>query len=67
MVIIGSIQNDSYTNRDGQKVTTTQIIVDEMEFAESKTSNEPAQNKANDMGSGFMALDDLDDSDLPFN
>lgn len=63
MVIIGSIQNDSYTNREGQKVTTAQIIVDEMEFAESKATNEPAK----DMGNGFMKMDDLADDELPFS
>ncbi len=39
MVVIGSIQNDNYTNRDGQKVYSVQVIVDELEFAESKNAS----------------------------
>ena len=39
MVVIGSIQNDNYTNREGQKVYSVQIVVDEMEFAESKNAS----------------------------
>lgn len=39
MVVIGSIQNDNYTNRDGQKVYSVQVIVDELEFAESKSAS----------------------------
>lgn len=39
MVVIGSIQNDNYTNRDGQMVYSVRIIVDELEFAESKSAS----------------------------
>ena len=39
MVVIGSIQNDNYTNREGQKVYSVQIVVDELEFAESKSAS----------------------------
>ncbi len=38
MVVVGRIQNDNYTNREGQKVYSVQIIVDELEFAESKNA-----------------------------
>lgn len=82
MVVVGHIQNDSYTNRDGQKVYTTRIMVDEMEFAESKNSSE-GTNTNNNNGStsrpnpsqasattpdGFMEVpDDMGDDELPFN
>ena len=36
VVVIGRVQNDNYTNKDGQKVYSVQVIVEEMEFAESK-------------------------------
>lgn len=67
MVIVGSIQNNDYTNKDGQKVKDVQIIVDEMEFAESKTSQAPAQPTPASVGDGFMRMDDLSDDDLPFS
>lgn len=40
VVISGRIQTGSYTNRDGQKVYTTDIVVEEQEFAESKSASE---------------------------
>ena len=49
IVISGSIQNDNYTNKDGQKVYSTQIIVDEQEFAESKNAG---GNGGGNFGSG---------------
>lgn len=38
MVVVGRIQNDNYTNKDGQKVYSVQVMVDELEFAESKNA-----------------------------
>lgn len=40
IVITGRIQTGSYTNRDGQKVYTTDIVIEEQEFAESKSASE---------------------------
>lgn len=40
IVVTGRIQTGSYTNRDGQKVYTTDVVVEEQEFAESKAANE---------------------------
>ena len=68
MVVIGRIQNDNYTNKDGQKVYSVQIIVEEIEFAESKAAGQGAQN--NDSmppGDGFMNIPDGIGSELPFN
>ena len=39
VVIVGRIQTGSYTNRDGQKVYTTDVVVEEQEFADSKNSS----------------------------
>lgn len=38
VVACGRIQTGSYTNREGQKVYTTDVVVDELEFAESKNA-----------------------------
>ena len=72
VTICGRIQTGSYTNRDGQKVYTTEVVVEEQEFAESKGSQSGGnggsyQNSGNQSGGyqndGFM---DVDDSELPF-
>ncbi len=46
IAITGRIQTGSYTNRDGQKVYTTDVIVEEQEFAESKAAQENRQNNS---------------------
>lgn len=66
--IVGHIQTGSYTNKDGQKVYTTDVLVDEFEFVESKASaqadkkEEPKQ----DAGPFFNVPADIDE-ELPFN
>ena len=77
MVAVGRIQTGSYTNNDGQKVYTTDVVVEEVEFAESKSSNSnsggsdyqrdfsPEPSSA--MGDGFMNIPDGIDEELPFN
>lgn len=62
MVVEGHIQTGSYTNKDGQKVYTTDIIVDAQEFAESKKSAEEAPAAAPD----FVSIPDAIENDLPF-
>ena len=76
LVVTGRIQTGSYTNKDGQKVYTTDVVVEEQEFAESKSSSsneggytgggyqrpEPAG-----AGDGFMNIPDGIDEELPFN
>lgn len=58
MVVVGRIQNDNYTNREGQKVYSVQIMVDELEFAESKN----AQNGMDfAQSSGFQQNSDFGD------
>lgn len=73
--ITGRLQTRNYTNRDGNKVYVTEVVVEEMEFAESKNSGEKAvcgteklNKKSNDPLDGFMNIPDgIDDMELPFN
>lgn len=57
VLISGRIQTGSYTNRDGQKVYTTTVIVEEQEFADSKkgAGADPGQKRQN--GSGYRDAD----------
>ena len=67
IAVTGRIQTGSYTNKDGQRVYTTDVIVEEQEFAESKSasaSNAGAAGSA--IGDGFMNLPDGIDEELPF-
>ena len=73
IAVTGRIQTGSYTNRDGQKVYTTEVVVEEQEFAESKGSgsgssqhNVPQQSP--DVGpDGFMNIPDGIEEELPFS
>ena len=78
VIVTGRIQTGSYTNKDGVKVYTTDVVAEDQEFAESKNSsagnggsfggsapsNEPAPSAA---GDGFMNIPDGIDEELPFN
>ena len=69
IAITGRIQTGSYTNREGQKVYTTDVVVEEQEFAESKGASgniEGSAPQATDPD-GFMSLPDGIDEELPFN
>lgn len=67
VVIEGRLQNDAYTNKDGQKVTATKILVDSMEFAESKQASAAEQPKAPETDKdGFMNVPDELAEELPF-
>jgi len=67
----GMIQTGSYTDRDGRKVYTTQVIIEEQEFADSKgAGGEKGQKpqQANVDADGFMNIPDgVEDEGLPFN
>lgn len=73
IAIVGRIQTGSYTNRDGQKVYTTDIVVEEQEFAESKASQDTSEPepKPSPYGpadeNGFVNIPDGIDEELPFN
>ena len=67
IAVTGRIQTGSYTNKDGQKVYTTDVIVEEQEFAESKSKSEESTAKQNNVDAdGFMNLSDGIDEELPF-
>ena len=73
MLIVGRIQTGSYTNKDGQKVYTTDVVVEEQEFAESKNAsqyqnqNTQAPPVGESTGDEFMSNPDGIDEELPFN
>ena len=75
IAVTGRIQTGSYTNKDGVKVYTTDIVVEEQEFAESKNSAgngdggfAPAgRPEPVEAGDGFMNIPDGIDEELPFN
>ena len=71
-VVEGRIQTGSYTNKDGQKVYTTDVVVEQVEFAESKASADgnTTNNTANSNAptdTSFMDIPDGIDEELPFN
>lgn len=66
-IIEGRIQTGSYTNKDGQKVYTTDVIIEHMEFAESKSHGGAAVDEAPSVDSdGFMNIPDGIEEELPF-
>lgn len=76
IVVTGRIQTGSYTNKEGQRVYTTDVIVEEQEFAESKNAssgggfNQAAPSRPEPTaaaGDGFMNIPDSIDEDLPFS
>jgi len=67
LLIEGEVRNNNYTNKDGQKVYGTQILVDSFEFCESKGAGQQEQNAPIDNNDGFMNVPDGIDEELPFN
>ena len=81
VLVSGRIQTGSYTNKDGQRVYTTEVILDDQEFADSKNASAgdgmnvyPRQNAparpapSSAAGDGFMNIPDgVEDEGLPFN
>jgi single-strand DNA-binding protein len=72
LVISGRIQTGSYTNKDGQKIYTTDVLTESVEFAESKKaageqSNANPNKDANVDDDGFMNVSDEIDDELPFS
>lgn len=74
IVVTGHIQTGSYTNRDGNKVYTTDIVIEEQEFAESKAAAERNQQQepqpqpqTETDENGFMNIPDGLDEELPFS
>ena len=77
IAVTGRIQTGSYTNREGQKVYTTDVVLDDIEFAESKNAQgggesnysyqAPSRPAPSAAGDGFMNIPDGIDEELPFN
>ena len=77
VAVTGRIQTGSYTNKDGQKVYTTDVVLDDIEFAESKNAQgggesnysyqAPSRPAPSAAGDGFMNIPDGIDEELPFN
>lgn len=73
VLVSGRIQTGNYTNRDGQKVYTTEIVVNSQEFADSKGAGSGSGSGSSatpsaPMGDGFMNIPDgVEDEGLPFN
>lgn len=67
--VSGRIQTGSYTNKDGVKVYTTEVIVEEQEFAESRSERgaHSAAAMESPSGDGFMNIPAGIDEELPFN
>ncbi len=76
IVLVGRIQNDNYTNKNGEKVYSVQIIAEEIEFAESKRAASEnggyqapagAPEPSQAAGEGFMSIPEGTEDSLPFN
>lgn len=71
--VSGRIQTGSYTNREGQKVYTTDVVIEEQDFAESKAAGQQSSQSdqtpppAPTDEDGFMSIPDGIDDELPFN
>ena len=66
VLISGSLRTGSYTNKEGQKVYTTEVWALTQEFADSKKNGESGSGQI--IGDGFMHIPDgVDDEGLPFN
>lgn len=68
VVVIGRISTGSYTNKEGQKIYTTDVIVEDIEFAESKSKGDSQNSEmSSESSDGFMNIPDGLDEELPFN
>lgn len=73
LVVTGRIQTGSYTNKDGVKVYTTEVVAEDQEFAESKSSSSSngggftnSFDRPQAANEGFMNIPEGIDDDLPF-
>ena len=74
ILLTGRVQNDNYTNREGQKVYGVSIMVEEIEFAESKNAAQNNNETSNNVDTppqqtndGFMNIPTHLQEELPFN
>ena len=67
IAVSGRIQTGNYTNKDGQKVYTTDVVVEDIEFAESKAKDsQEAPKPAKDSGTEWVKVPEGLENDLPF-
>lgn len=77
IAVTGRIQTGSYTNKDGQKVYTTEVVIEDQEFAESKNASSgssgdfggsaiPEASHNQNLNDDFMNVPDGIDEELPF-
>lgn len=64
IAVVGRVQTGSYTNKDGQKVYTTDIVIESQEFCETK--KESAEATPAEAPDGFLDVPDGIENDLPF-
>lgn len=67
MIVSGKIQTGSYTDRNGQRVNTTEIIAEDQEFAESRAASEQTAPAPREESSRLNVPDSVDDDGLPFH
>ena len=65
IAIAGRIQTGSYTDKEGKKVYTTDVVVEEQEFCESKASGTPQAAPQTD-ANGWASIPDINEEELPF-
>lgn len=67
VVLEGELQNNNYTNKEGQKVYGMQIVVNSLEFAESKSGSNSDRESTQQVDSNdFMNVPDVAEEELPF-
>lgn len=66
IIVIGEWRTGNYTNKDGNKVYTNELFVNNHEFAESKGNNTTQEKPATGSGDNFMSIPDGIENDLPF-
>ena len=73
IAVTGRIQTGSYTNREGRKIYTTDVVIEEQEFSESKAAAAGSKNRKQEPQrpeideNGFMSIPDGVDEELPFS
>ena len=69
VLVTGRIQTGSYTNKDGQKVYTTDVVTENIEFAESRGNSRQQSNEPQDCysGDGFINIPEGIEDEMPFN
>jgi single-strand DNA-binding protein len=69
IAVVGRLQTGSYKNKDGQTIYTTDVVVEEHEFCESKqqSNEQPSQSPYGSIGEDFVSIPDGIEEELPFD